>query len=126
MNTKIFVSGATGFQGKPVAVELINKGYKVVSVSSKEINNTEIKLVKGGFDNLSSLKDALKNVNVAIFTLPLIFNIDTAKKMTENFISAAEEQKVALIIFNTSFDFPKKRNWFNSDRFKTRSKKVIR
>jgi uncharacterized protein YbjT (DUF2867 family) len=49
----------------------------------------------------------LKDVDVAVYTFPLIFDLELAKKYTSNFISAAQEQATPLIIWNTGFDLPK-------------------
>lgn len=106
MSKKVFVSGATGFQGRPTAVGLVEKGYKVVTLTQQENNDNTIESVVGGFENIETLNTALKGVDVAIFTLPLVFDVEKTNTMTQNFIEAAKAQKVNLIIFNSSFDLP--------------------
>jgi len=44
---------------------------------------------------------------VAVYTFPLIFDLELAKKYTANFIASAERQNVPLVIFNTGFDLPR-------------------
>ena len=76
MQNKIFISGTSGFQGGAIAKQAIQKGYKVISLSSSDQSkNEEIEFVSGGFEDVNAIKKALKNVDKAIFTLPLIFDV---------------------------------------------------
>lgn len=103
---KIFVSGATGFQGGSIAKELLTKGYKVSSVS-KNIptdSNSTIEFTQGGFENQKALQSALSGAYGAVFTFPLIYDLELAKTYTSNFVNAAKAAGVELVVFNTGFD----------------------
>lgn len=111
MNTqKIFISGASGFQGGPTAQLLIDKGYEVVSlkreIAEESSTNPNLTLVEGGFENKEALNKALQGVTAAVFTLPLVFDQELAISMVNNFISAVKEQGVGHVVYNTSFDLP--------------------
>lgn len=114
MKYKIFVVGATGFQGANIAGKLLAKGYEVTTLKRSMENGTPlmagVNAIEGGLDNIEALNKALKGVNSAVYTFPLIFDINLAKEYTSNFILAAEEQGVSLIVFNAGFDLPKKAN----------------
>ncbi len=110
---KIFLSGATGFQGIPTAQLLLKRGYNITSLS-KNLKQDDsvlngVKLIQGGFEDTPALAIALKDVETAIFTLPLVFDMNQALVMVENFIKVAEEEKVGLVVFNTSFHLPKQK-----------------
>ncbi len=113
MQNKIFISGATGFQGGAMAKLATQKGYKVISLSSSDQSkNEEIEFVNGGFEDVNAIKKALKNVDKAIFTLPLIFDVKKAIEWTSNFIKIAEEEKVNLVVFNAGFNLPKEKTGY--------------
>lgn len=107
---KIFVSGATGFQGSSIAQQLIANEHRVVTLKrdpSKETTSADgIEVVKGGLEDPTALKEAMKGVNAAVYSFPLIFDMELAKTYTENFIAAAKEQSVSLVVFNATFDLP--------------------
>lgn len=107
----IFVSGASGFQGGNIAGQLLKKGHTVSTLKRSEgiiAHMPTITINKGGFEDSKAIQSALKNVDVAVFTLPLLFDLNTAKEYTTNFISAAKEQKVSLIVHNAGFDLGEK------------------
>ncbi len=76
---KIFVSAATGFQGGSIALQLIKKGHEVTTLSRSEGNVPGIHVVKGGLENKEALYKALTGVDVAVYTFPLLFNLNVAK-----------------------------------------------
>jgi len=104
---KIFVSNASGFQGGNIAGQLLAKGHTVNTLkrSLKEgIPVMEgVNVFEGGLDNIKGLNESLNNVSAAVYTFPLIFDIALAKTYTTNFIAAAKEQSVSLIIYNVGF-----------------------
>ncbi|UTW64077.1 NmrA family NAD(P)-binding protein [bacterium SCSIO 12741] len=106
MSRKVFVSGATGFQGRPIADGLASKGDQVVTLTRQEVSDNRIKNVAGGFENLDAVNQALEGVEIAVFTLPLVFDLEQAQVMAQNFIEAAQAQNVGLVVFNSSFDLP--------------------
>lgn len=116
---KIFVSGATGFQGSSIATTLLKQGHDVTTISRTKHKKSSIQLYQGDLANSLSLKPALKNTDAAVFTLPLIFDIELAKTYTSQFIDAAISQEVPLVIFNTGFDLPVKTNDYLSLSMKT-------
>ena len=107
---KVFVSGATGFQGGNIAQQLIKNGHSVTTLKRSEggIPSSEIEVVKGGLEHKEALNKALKPVDAAVYTFPLVFDIDLAEEYTSNFISAAQEAKVPLVVFNAGFDLTEK------------------
>lgn len=111
MNKKIFVSGATGLQGSNIAQLFLSQGAEVISLSSSvekaQANNNDLQWVHGGFEDKPALSNALQNVDAAVFTFPLIFDVEKAKTFTSNFIETAEIQGVPLVVFNAGFDLPK-------------------
>lgn len=111
MKNKIFVSGATGFQGSNIA-QLLNKaGKQVITLRPKtdenQISVKDIEIIEGNLENKEAVYKALKNVDSAVFTFPLIFDLEKAIEITENFIQSAQTNNVSLVVFNSSFDLPK-------------------
>jgi uncharacterized protein YbjT (DUF2867 family) len=106
---KIFVSGAAGFQGGNITQELLDNGHKVTTLKQSKTGTqvrADIDIIAGGLQNISALNEALEGVDAAVYMFPLIFDLKLAKEYTKNFISAAKQQKVPLIVFNTGFDLP--------------------
>jgi uncharacterized protein YbjT (DUF2867 family) len=109
MKNRIFVSGTNGFQGRPITQLFMEKGNEVTTISpsaEKDELGENLKVYAGDFSSKEALQKALSGVEKAIFTLPLVFDIQTAKDFTTNFISTAEQEKVELVVFNSSFDLP--------------------
>lgn len=129
MKNKIFVVGATGFQGGNIAKELSGKGYEVTTLTHSIKNDSPImegiKAIEGGLENRKALKEAMKGVDAAVYTFPLIFDMDLAKEYTYNFILAAKEEGVSLIVFNTGFDLPKEVNGLLSTDLKVEIKSMF-
>jgi len=111
MKNQIFVSGATGFQGKAIAEVLIENGNKVVTISSTAKENcvleSGLNVISGSIEDRTAISKALKGVQKAVYTFPLIFDIEKAQSYTSNFIAAAEEAGISLVVFNAGFDLPK-------------------
>ncbi|WP_299892202.1 SDR family oxidoreductase [uncultured Lacinutrix sp.] len=104
---KVFVSNASGFQGGNIAGQLLAKKH-TVNTLKRSLNEgvsvmAGVNVFEGGLDNNKALNDALKTVDVAVYSFPLIFDIALAKTYTANFIAAAKAQNVALIIYNVGF-----------------------
>ncbi|WP_010522797.1 SDR family oxidoreductase [Aquimarina agarivorans] len=137
MNNKVFVTGATGFQGMSIAKSLINAGDKVITLSrsldSKNQTFEGIDVITGSLENEADVSKAMKNANKAVFTCPLVFDLALAKKYVENFIKAAEENHIELVVYNSSFDLPEEETGLISldikvlisDLFKKSALKVI-
>ncbi|MDH7447815.1 SDR family oxidoreductase [Aquimarina sp. 2201CG14-23] len=109
MSKKVFVLGARGIQGSAIAKRIILNGHTVNTLSS-DTNSAElldgIESYSGDLSNKPSIAKALENVDVAIYTFPLIFDMDKATSFTQNFIDAAKQQNIPFVIFNSSFDLP--------------------
>ena len=107
---KIFVAGATGFQGANIAQQLLTEHHEVVTLKRNTSEGmppmSGIKIIPGGLEDKESLVTALQETDAAVFMFPLIFDMDLAKSYTANFIEAAKEQQVPLVIFNTTFYLP--------------------
>ena len=110
MKKKVFVLGASGFQGAKIAAGLLAKNYAVTTLKRSAEKgmpaNPKIRIVEGGLENKASLIAALDGVDSAVYTFPLIFDLDLAKEYTSNFIAAAKKQNVSLVVFNAGFDLP--------------------
>ncbi|TSE04246.1 SDR family oxidoreductase [Aquimarina algiphila] len=108
---KIFVSGASGFQGGNIAQQLIAKNHKISTLKRTIGEGVPVRegidIIEGGLGDKEALNKALQHTNVAVYTFPLLFDMKLAKEYTSNFIAAAKEQKVDLVIFNATFDLPK-------------------
>ncbi|MEP0262687.1 NmrA family NAD(P)-binding protein [Dokdonia sp.] len=107
---RIFVTGATGFQGATIAQQLLTEHHEVVTLKRNTSEGMPlipgIKVVPGGLEDKESLATALQGTDAAVFMLPLIFDMDLAKRYTANFIEAAKAQHVPLVVFNTTFYLP--------------------
>ncbi len=110
MNDTIFVLGATGVQGAKISDVLIENGNRVITISSESSKNTNektnVEIITGSLEDKKSLTKALKGVTKAVYTFPLIFDMEKAVSYTNNFITVAKEASVELIVFNTSFHLP--------------------
>lgn len=109
---KIFVLGASGFQGGSIAQELIRKGHDLVTLRRSEGNVPllpNISVVTGGLENIDALNKALIGVDVAVFTFPLLFDLNLVKEYTLNFIQAAKAQNIPHVVFNVGFDLPEQK-----------------
>ncbi len=115
---KVFVSGATGFQGGAISNELMQQGYKVTTLSTQSAenvdNNPNLQVVIGNLDDKNSLAKALNGVTKAVYTFPLIFDMEKAIAYTNNFIDVAKEVGIELVVFNTSFHLPQENTGFLS------------
>lgn len=104
---KVFVTGATGFQGSKIANELL-KDNRLISTIKRDLNtgmiNTQgIEVIQGGLENKEALASAMRGAQAAVYSFPLIFDLELAKTYTQNFIDAAKQENVELIIYNTTF-----------------------
>lgn len=117
-NNKVFVTGATGFQGGKISTMLIENGYNVVTIAPQTVESSEIKsglqIINGDLEDKATIKEALKGVTKSVYTFPLIFDMEKAISYTNNFIDAAKETGLELIVFNTSFHLPKSDTGFLS------------
>lgn len=126
---KVFVTGATGFQGGNIAQALLNENHQVTTL--KRDPNTGmppvegIAVIQGGLDSQESLAKAMTGAQAAVYSFPLIFDIELAKSYTKNFITAAKQEKVGLIIYNTTFHLAKEETGFLALDMKVAMKKLF-
>lgn len=110
MNKKIFVLGATGCQGSHITQELLINNYEVVTIKRSLEEGVsarpELNVIEGGLQDKDALTIALEGAAAAVYTFPLIFDIELAIVYTTNFIEATKEQNVPLVVFNAGFDLP--------------------
>lgn len=128
MKEKIFVSGGTGFQGRPIVEQLLANGHEVVTISPKAENSSlehGLNIIPGSFADLNALEAALGGVDKAVFTLPLVFDIELAKQYTSNFIQAAKRNNISLVIFNSSFDLPESDTGLIALDLKVEAKRIL-
>ena len=67
----------------------------------------------------------MRGVQAAVYSFPLIFDMKLAKSYTENFIAAAKQEGVELIIYNTTFHLPKEETGFLALDMKVAMKKLF-
>lgn len=130
MSTKrIFVSGALGFQGKSIAELLVKNGYEVQTLSRNtdpnSITKGSFKITKGSLEVIDDVREALKEIDKAVFTLPLVFDKNQAVQMTQNFIEAAKSEGIKQVVFNTGFDLPIKEEGLVAMDIKVLMKKMF-
>lgn len=113
---KVFVTGATGFQGGNIAKALLSSNNTVTTLKRDESDGTPamkgVEVIKGGLDNKEALATAMRGAQAAVYSFPLIFDMELAKSYTENFIAAAKQENVDLIIYNTTFYLAKEETGF--------------
>ncbi len=104
---KVFMTAATGFQGSKIANELVARGHAVTSIKRNLSSDFQamdgLQLFEGGLDSTEALSSAMRGAQAAVYTFPLIFDLDLAKKYTQNFIDVARLEGVELVVFNTTF-----------------------
>ncbi|WP_299244236.1 NmrA family NAD(P)-binding protein [uncultured Aquimarina sp.] len=126
---KVFVTGATGFQGSNIAQALLNENHNVTTLkrdpSAGMPPREGIELIQGGLDNQESLAKAMNGAQAAVYSFPLIFDIELAKSYTENFITAAKQENVGLVIYNTTFHLAKQETGFLALDIKVAMKKLL-
>ncbi|WP_420571171.1 SDR family oxidoreductase [Kordia sp.] len=126
---KVFVTGATGFQGSSIANELLKNNHEVVTLKRDLTQGmpptTAIEIIEGGLEHRESLAKAMKNTQAAVYSFPLIFDLDLAKSYTENFIAAAKKENVPLIVFNTTFHLSTKKTGLLALDMKLAMKKLF-
>ncbi len=111
----IFISGATGFIGKKLALRLAGEGHLVHAlfrdpVKAKDLHHPNIKLFKGDINDEDSLKNAIKACeqvyHVAAFTevwaknKETIYNLNV--KATETILNIARAEGVKKLVFTST------------------------
>lgn len=126
---KVFVTGATGFQGGNIATALLKENHQVTTLKrDPNIGMPAMKgieVIKGGLENQESLAKAMKGAQAAVYSFPLIFDMELAQSYTKNFIAAAKKENVGLIIFNTTFHLPKEETGFLALDMKVAIKRLL-
>ena len=129
MSKTIFVSGATGFQGMAITKELTSQGYEVRALKSKAGNDAvsiaNVNLYPGGYQDKEALDIVMEGVSAAVYSFPLIFDVNLAELYTINFIEAAKKREVELVIFNSNFDLPKVQTEWLALNLKVRIKSLL-
>ncbi|WP_109830535.1 NmrA family NAD(P)-binding protein [Reichenbachiella versicolor] len=121
MSKRVFVLSASGFQGAAIANQIILDGHSVSTITSDTSKGRladGIEAHSGDLSNKLSIINALEAVDVAVYTFPLIFDMEKAISFTQNFIAAAEVQKVPFVIFNSGFDVPQNKTEFLGQNIK--------
>ena len=126
---KVFVTGATGFQGGNIAQALLNEDHLVTTLK-RDLNAgipaaEGIEVTQGGLDSQEALAQAMKGAQTAVYSFPLIFDMELAKAYTKNFIAAAKQENVGLVIFNTTFHLSKQETGFLALDLKVAMKKLF-
>lgn len=126
---KVFVLGATGFQGSQIANTLLQNNHSVTTLKRDRNSGTPasqgIDIIQGGLDSQSALSQAMKGADAAVYSFPLIFDMELAKSYTENFIAAAKKENVSLVIYNTTFFLAKETTGLLALDMKVEMKKLL-
>lgn len=126
---KVFVLGATGFQGSQITNALLQNNHSVTTLK-RDINagvpaSQEIDVIQGGLDSQSALSQAMSGADAAVYSFPLIFDMELAKSYTENFIAVAKKENVGLVIYNTTFYLAKEATGLLALDMKVEMKKLF-
>lgn len=126
---KVFITGATGFQGSKIANELLKNNHTVTSLKRDLSAGVPaikgIEIIEGGLENKDSLATAMRGAQAAVYSFPLIFDLELAKAYTKNFIDAAKQENVGLIIYNTTFYLAKEETGLLALDMKVAMKKLF-
>ncbi|GAL74574.1 hypothetical protein JCM19275_3429 [Nonlabens ulvanivorans] len=126
---KVFVTGASGFQGGNIAGALLNQNHEVTTLKREPSAGAPVlqgvEVVKGGLDSRESLATAMKGTQAAVYSFPLLFDMELTKAYTENFIAAAKQENVELVVFNTTFHLAKEETGFLALDLKVAIKKLL-
>lgn len=126
---KVFVLGATGFQGGQIANALLENNHSITTlkrdVEAGMPASRGVQVIRGGLDNPDSLSEAMKGADAAVYSFPLIFDLELAKSYTANFIEAAKKENVGLIIYNTTFYLAKEETGLLALDMKVAMKKLF-
>lgn len=126
---KVFVLGATGFQGSQIASTLLQNNHSITTLKRDPNAGMPplegIRVIQGGLDNQSALSQAMNGADAAVFSFPLIFDMELAKSYTENFIAAAKQENIGLVIYNTTFFLAKEATGLLALDMKVEMKKLF-
>jgi len=126
---KVFVLGATGFQGSQIANTLLQNNHSVTTLKRDSNSgipaSQDIDVIQGGLDSRNALSQAMSGADAAVYSFPLIFDMELAKSYTENFIAAAKKENVGLIIYNTTFYLAKESTGLLALDMKVEMKKLF-
>jgi len=105
--SRILVIGATGDQGHPLLTRLIDAGMTPVTAlrNPSALQGTEfagVETVKADLYDPQSMVDAARGVDAIAANLPFVFDREQAKTIGDNMATAARENGVKKIVFNTS------------------------
>ena len=105
---KVFVFGATGAQGAPVARKLIEKGIAVRAVSRdmekvRAFYGDAVEAANADLSDLDSLRKAFEGVDAAFLHLPFVGNdVREIPNQLGNALRAAKEADLPRLVFTTS------------------------
>lgn len=126
---KVFVLGATGFQGSQIANTLLNNNHSVTTLKRDSNSGIPaspgINVIQGGLDSQTALSQAMSGADAAVYSFPLIFDLELAKSYTKNFIAAAKKENVGLVIYNTTFFLAKETTGLLALDMKVEMKKLL-
>lgn len=88
----VFITGASGFLGRNLALKLLNKGYNITALSRKNVNIGGINFIKGDINNYDDVLKAMKNCSI-VFHLAALTPYDLINGNRE-------------LAFNTYFEVP--------------------
>lgn len=95
----VFVTGFSGAQGSAIASVLTNSGVSVTGLVRQASEHDGC--VQGDLLDVASLVAAMRGCDAIVFTLPLIFEADVVVQMTQNLVSAARQNGIQKVVFNT-------------------------
>ena len=114
MSKKVFVAGATGFQGGAIARKCIEEGYQVVTLStqqkppSSEGHSKGVEIIPGSFADQGAVLQALEGVQYVCLTFPLRFDRELLLQYGQHIVEAVKHHAIKQMVWNTSISIPNK------------------
>ena len=123
--TKILITGASGFVGKNLIMEIKNnQKFDLIALSRKELNLGGVEVAKVDLKNNSSITKAVKSIDMVVH-LAFSKNYSENLKMTNNLIAACRKAKVKKIIGLSSMS-AKRKNPDDYGKAKIQTEKMIK
>ncbi len=117
---KVLLAGSTGYLGRFITQELIDRGYETkIVVRNKEkvkLNAPNLEIIEAQVTNPESLKDICKNVNIVISTVGItrqkdgLTYMDVDYQANANLIDEAKKSGVKKFIYISVLNGEKLRN----------------
>lgn len=110
MASSIFIAGATGNQGRPLALQLRKEGWAVRTTSrdpegpaAKSLAAAGVEVLRGEWDNVQSLESAMSGCKKLFFTMvAYIDDPERELRQAHNIVQASKAAGVEQVVVSTS------------------------